>query len=1211
MPTETAEEKRVWELLVKNFEWAVPADHPVKVFDRRPGDGAVRLQIFEAVVTVILTEIRPEFVWQVTANQHDGGLDFIGTQKLLDDEALGISAAITVGGQCKKVSSMTTVMQAVSPSVLDMIDNHGPTCVVVALSAQVARERVDDAQAKLERRTNRQILILDRQQIEGLIRQNLSVVEEIVGRGLAGREAEEVLRYFAHDRDRSPLLAVVPTAPARVLAGEPFQVDVTVQSTLVSASAARIWWAPSRRSGRPAPVDLIGPIGVESPAGVALRSAGAGDEFFLARLSLEFVSHAVGRVDLGEILVGHEDDGPDDPWSRTAIGDVQVIENMRPRYYAKPFSAGMDRLVAAHDRVTAGGVEVVGVVGSGGSGKSRLCQEFALSQRRQGTSVVAARQTKTHDDPHRVLADLLFGLAGADLAPGDAPAETVLMAVSRYDRRLATEIGPAVRSLFGANNGQMAEQSLLSALVVLITARARHSPLIVHLQDLHWCTPDILKLLGQLIWQLEQVVRSRGWSSGGVLVVLEGRIRELQAGTLDSWSSAPFEDFLDRVDGERVACTALTPKEGLEFIRLLFEDLHHTDRIVSAELLDLQWALVEHINRTAGGSPFHSLQQVQLLKKRRVLGQNPETGLLYLIRLESDRSSLPESVFASIELRWQYLRERSPDLALLVWACSLLEDRIPRPLFRLLRSKLAPAVSVREVDATELLWTGDGAEHEVVFRHENYFEALRRFDVSSADRTRAVQVYDDWYAEIRSPGPIDRFRWARVLLEAPAADRARARSLFRTARRAAERQGDRALTRRISAAELDLAWEDDARASLPVERFLERCDQELSLSQELLTCDRTEAERRIGRLRERLRDRLASGRHRHGVVLARLRRRQLEGDVLLAQFLFDDQSPARATEIAGAVVRSIDHIRSASSGEADGWDVVEMEALHTYAVALAIGGELDRSIPFSARAVDIARTLTGEGAREVIGTHGNILVAVDTDVGVALLRDCLADSARYGAPDEADRVVIHLSIGQAVLAHRAAPTDPDRAQALRVEARSGLTPVVDACFRLGLYPDAGAASLMLGIIETLEGDHEQARAWFTQAVAAASRGRQLETLWKAHINVATALHDAKGAATQTVRDHALSALELMEASLTSPTPDRSPRFNLLQVPLAHAVRFLVLAGDDAGDQALERLPALRACFADPAAGTLFEDHGGISPGHCGSLRIGNADYVLY
>jgi hypothetical protein len=1216
---ETEAERRVWDLLTRDFVWRAPVAFGVKVFG---GSGApagpTRLQIFEVAVAAVFARLRPDYDWYVTPNRPDGGLDFVGRQLFLEDEALGIAAAITVGGQCKKRSHVNDIVAEVAGSLARMAATINPTFFVVALSARLTRRRVEAARGILERTHQRHCHILDRRQIEGLLREHLVAIDELLRESLSDSEVRDVLRYFESHREHAPWHSVTVAAAERVLAGVPFRVTLTVRSSIVSAQEPRLWWRPSRTTETDAQaVTLIGPIGADGPMGVVLVSDHTADDPMQAQCSIEFVTYSIGRVDLGEVLVGMTADGAADAADRIQLGWVQVVETMRPRFFERPFRAGLMRLSQEYERALARGAASIAVVGAGGSGKSRMCEEFSLERRRRGSAVASGRQAKTLDDPNRVLAELFFSLAAEDIALTD-PAERVIRTVSRYDHVLAERAAPTIRSIFGTSDrmsGAVTEQSILSTLLLLIMARGRRAPLIVHLQDLHWCTADVLLLLGRLVWQLELLVSgsgtSRRYPDSGILFIFEGRVHESQGLGGDAWTSEPFEAFLQKLGCTRVSCSSFEPEDGLEFTRRLFEDRYSARRVVSKDLLELQSLLIERIYRTAGGNPFHSLEQVQLLKERRVLGQNPETGLLYMIRPEPTQPVLPDSVFESIQLRWQYLKERAPQLAILLWAAALLEDRIRVPLFRRLWREIAPDVSLGDVDATDLLWTGDGEEGEVVFRHENYFQSLRRFEVSPRDRERVVKVYSDWFDELPRLSPADRFMWARALLEMPAPNVARVRALLSTALQGARRRGDLRLARQISSASLDLAWSEDARSPVSVSAFLRRCDDELELSRDLLGNDLFRAARRLDGLRNRLRVRLSSGQVRSGRTLERLQRRQLTAEVLRSQVFFNDRQPAMASEIAARAVHGVRALRpAAASEEAGAWETLEMEALHTQAVALALSGEIRAALRTSERAVEIARGSSSPLSHNVISTYANILLARDPVTSELILRQCLADLVATAAPSEASNPIeINLSMALVLEVYGLARGDANHARSMLAEASDLLTRVFAGSFRLGHYPDAGAAALMLGIVSLLSEDEAEV-SWFAQAVAAAARGRQMETLWRAHINLATALYRREEGLIPSVRDHASAALDIMEETLSPyPQPDRSARFGLMRVPLAHAVSFLILAADEAGLAALERYPALRTCFRDPRAGLLREDRGGYQSHEW--LRVGHGDYVIY
>ena len=1214
MTVEAAQERRVWDLLVKNVDWEVPADHPVKIYDRS-GESldSASLQIFELAVTTILAHMRPEFAWWVTPNRQDDGLDFMGVHRFLDDSELGIAAAITVGGQCKKRTTVKDVVAEVAGSLIRMADVVNPTFFVVAFSARLTPGRVEKARGMLERQCQRHCHILDRDQIEGLLGDYLDPVTEIFhGGGLSDSEVDEVLSYLRERVTVVPAPSVSVTPPRRVLAGVPFRVDVNVRWTHASHSGARLWWRQQTDHPDAGAITLIGPVGADGPAGVALVSEAPTDDPLGASCAVELTTYTVGRVDLGEVLIGLDKAGPDSA-ERITLGGVDVVENMRPRFFDRPYRPGLARLSEAYERVRAGIATSVGVTGAGGSGKSRLCEEFALEKRRRGCGVVAAKHPKTHEAPHRIVADLFTGLAAAGPTGGD-PADDVLRAVDQYDPSLASGAAPAIRSIFGTSNTGSAattEQSVVSALLLLIVARCRNAPLIIHLQDLHWCSADVLLLLERLVRQLGQVglaqTSTDQQAGGGVLFLFEGRVRESGDSGGEAWSSAPFEAFLQRADSTTVTCSSFTHEDGLSFAQLLFEGRHNAHRLLADDLLLLQGELIERVHATAGGNPFHTLEQVRLLKELGVLGQNPKTGLLYMIRPEPVESVLPESVFAAVQLRWQYMRNRAPELALLLWGSALLDDQIPAPLFNRLWRELAPDVSVRDIDGTDILWTGDGMAHEVVFRHENYFESLRRFTVSEPDRRRVVDAYCDWFAGLRRPGPADRFRWARVLLELPDPDISRARALLGTAVKASRKSGDLRLARRILAFHLDLAWSIDERSSLPTTAFLRHCDDEIGLCRDLLSFDRGQAGRRIRRMHQRIDSRVGAvgdaafaGAH-EGLLL-----RLLTADAINAQVLFNDRRPAQSAEIAGRVVDGARTHRLSSPVDAS-WESLEMEALYTQSCAQAISGEFGPAVRSSAAAAAIARRSPSQITLNVVSTYGSMLLSEDPKAGEAVLRECLASWPEEDS-SAAFLVHVHLSMALVLQAHRCRHGSARR-RALLAEAGDRMARVHDACRRLGLYPDAGAAALVRGVVSAVAGDGHEA-SWFAQGVAAAARGRQMETLWRSHINLATALRQKDGRVTQTGHDHALAALEIMQDSLSAHSdPERSPRFEMLRMGMASAVSMLLASGDDAGVAVLERYPRLRAHFLDPEAGVLAAHDGG--PRHFQWLQVDGVDYILY
>ena len=163
--------------------------------------------------------------------------------------------------------------------------------------------------------------------------------------------------------------------------------------------------------------------------------------------TIELITYVVGSVDLGKIAVGIEEDGSERA-EQVALGRVNVVETMRPRFFDRPYRRGLNQLSDLYDQVLAGSVASGGGRRSRGSGKSWMCEEFvSSSRRRRGCDVVMAKHAKGYEAPHRILGDLLTALADDGRSAGD-PADDVIRAVEHYDPALAAKATGAIRKTF-------------------------------------------------------------------------------------------------------------------------------------------------------------------------------------------------------------------------------------------------------------------------------------------------------------------------------------------------------------------------------------------------------------------------------------------------------------------------------------------------------------------------------------------------------------------------------------------------------------------------------------------------------------------------------------------------------------------------------------------------------------------------------------------
>jgi hypothetical protein len=1201
-------EAEVWDLMTRDLKLASRELTDAGIQSEAPPSAAPAVdrqyQIFEVVTAIVFSKIRPEYRWSVSPRSKDGGIDFVGRGEFLKSIPLGIDASIVIGGQCKKRSRAGKLLDELAGSLIAMGRRLKPTFFIAVVSAKLSEERITNARNDLEGELRRHCHIFDRRRIEGLIAAHIDDVAPIIRAGLPQVHSDAVVRYFCRRGASEIALGVAPSARS-VPAGAPFRLVLEVRHQGSGMGPHRLRWIPPEDASAPS---LIAPLGGDGPGGASVALGRELTDPFSDRLELEFLSYSVGKLRLGSVELS----GPGPTATSIELPDVEVMPSLRPRFYEAPYRRQLEAIEATLVDLEGGEPTVLAILGNGGTGKTRLCQEAGLEGRRRGAQYVTAEQVVSTERPYRIFAELLVALAGSSLA-GESPAKDVVAAVSQLQPDLAKRAGPLITALVGSTGKATFDddQLLLSSFILLAVARSQSQPLIIHLQNLHWCTLDALEFVERMIWQLQQASRGDRVNSPRkqipVLFLLEGRTHEQRASVDPGWSTRAFEEFLDGLKCLRIRCPHLSDAESVAFIRRLFEEPWSAHRQLPESFAEAQEELIATLCRTSGGNPFHILEQLRLLRQGGYIGLSRSTGLAYLTQPAIGRIELSQDVLETIRARWTYLACHARHVALLVAAAAMFEDRLPNRLFTSLCRQLAPALSPPELRELELFRYPDAETDsgDVGFRHENYFQALHQLPLAEHDRRRILDAYLAWFDTNPSTDPDLIFLEARVRLQAyPAAD-GQAEALLRKAIEVGRSQAKPAIAARASATLLDeFFWSPARVALLAPEDLVQACNDELVLATYLTAAGRRDvAGRRVDAALERLGNQEVTG---AGSATSPLELQRIRLLAMSARIKFNDGQPIQAAAISGSLVRRLDRLSPDAGGLLATEPDLAMEVLQAHAVAMALAGDLDRAREASARAMSLAlQSPVGSHAVDVISCHGNIMSAFDASAALDILLRCAAmPAARTADQPTRMRLQINTSLVRIVLAYRGMDKDVARAGELLAAASEALGEVYRTASTVGRFSSASAAALLLGLAAALRS--EDATRWFAEAVTAASRGRQLETLWRSHLNLAHSL-DRAG---RSPLESAAAAMALLQQSLDHVAePGRSPRFRLVSVPLAAAARYCILAGDPRGSAILEKIPELRALFDDPVRGILRADRGGFTSHEW--LRVEGRDYVLY
>ena len=345
-------------------------------------------------------------------------------------------------------------------------------------------------------------------------------------------------------------------------------------------------------------------------------------------------------------------------------------------------------LESALEDVLDGKGRVVGVVAGAGSGKSRLCYEFAEGCRARGVAVFEAHcLAYGRQMPMLPVLELLRSFFGIEDATSDAAArERIVDRLTLLDESLREEL-PLVFDLMGVPDParplepvdpEAHHQRILEAVHRIVLAN--REPVVFVIEDLHWIDATSAGLLAQII---AAVSASTG------LVVLNFR-PEYEA----VWTVEPHY--------QQVSLSPLGPRA----IRELLADLLGSDPSVAR--------LPALIEARTGGNPFFIEEVVQMLVETRVLfGSHGAWELARPI----DEVAVPNSVQTILAARIDRLAERDKHV---LQTASVIGKQVP---LRLLRR--VAGLSDRDLDSSlsrlgeaEFLYEAVPPPHaEYAFKH--------------------------------------------------------------------------------------------------------------------------------------------------------------------------------------------------------------------------------------------------------------------------------------------------------------------------------------------------------------------------------------------------------------------------------------------------------------------------------------------------------------
>jgi type II secretory pathway predicted ATPase ExeA len=335
---------------------------------------------------------------------------------------------------------------------------------------------------------------------------------------------------------------------------------------------------------------------------------------FMPSVILRFINYVPGSINLGMLQVSHGGILV----KEFPLGTTTATDTFVPPFFehAEAFAAALNRIARIRDEVSGGGLRIA-VIGRGGNGKTRLCQEAALRAEAIGFTTHSVRHPRHLKAPYQLLAELIDALLPAGDRQNLYDSAAILRFIRTYNAPLADAAAETVTFLMTQGAGGQASsveavgkvyntRICARVLAFLMALAAKSSPLLLHLSDLHWAAPEVFNVLRQT-FRIVDGIRKKP----RILIVLEGRDKEAlsSANILGAApTSAIFEEFAEEIHDGLIAVPPMTTVETLHFIDFLFEQRCKANDPLDAHTLRREQDLKNHIWRRAAGNPMHIIE---------------------------------------------------------------------------------------------------------------------------------------------------------------------------------------------------------------------------------------------------------------------------------------------------------------------------------------------------------------------------------------------------------------------------------------------------------------------------------------------------------------------------------------------------------------------------------------------------------------------------
>lgn len=1129
-------EPEFWKILTQT---PVPVDRfrlrRVQILDTK----ARFLHLLEFLVADTLANLDESSKWYVSGVGPDGGIDFESRSPVVKVSLFSLDISTAVIGQIKRMKNHDddTLRSALS-KISDIRRRKNVSAVLFVVSTET--RNVQSIKSKIEDKTYCADLdverhFLDVESFMGLWANHRRHLREALDIALPAAQAdfvyEEILgRATQQVSDRKPgvLALKAEFATRSVDQGVPFRVSIRVEFPhFLSLQTVRLKHEPPAAST--GMVSAVRPSLLRHPQGGCCYRF---REVKSATIDIWLRAEAAGHIELGQLLA----------WDAAEYGDpvcldlgaVSASPRFVPAYYPDPNLAAKGQLDGLLRRAIGGQTISALIVGAGGVGKTNLCN-ITIDDAVDGGFRIVRLLISDVTDPRVDLAELIGQLHGPHGSPGVPRAEDILESIASM---IGTkqEVLAEMRNCLEFVDQPLRPRDLSIGICALFVRALQAGPLIVHIQNLHWSSKQMLDTLGLVILGLQDAETGTGIDIGkrlpnGVLFLLEGRVGEARRASGEHLNVQPWLDFQETSKFLEIRLPRWTRAQSRQFIERLIPERTP----IGGTGHELRDAVVTYVEQRSSGSPMHIVEQIRLLFDEGTLCHAADGRLEVRRSLRSFRP-VPGNVGDAILDRWRFLYTKSQSAAEILVLLAKTGHANDKAYVEQLLSSCEPPLSSYDLERTECIHPPGVGATVYEFAHENFVETFESLPVDG--RSPLLGRAIAWHMANAGVSARWTLNLVKLLLLSWRPPYSRIIKLATTALGRARRAHSPSDTETSLRCLLRVPHDRLRRAGMSPEQlhydlaaFLEgSCSWETALTefdQLYAHCERlpSDLDARIV---------MAEVAAEKANVLVDLQRTREALDAV-----------ERGTQIA-AELRE----RPLSEYQSLRLERLEDKLLHRKGVGLWFDGQRTAAAAAQRGAWCRARRRRDRPSLAVIlRESGTLLLHTRARRGLELLRIAAKmDAQEKDHVAHVDRMVTKIQYIMALIVVGVERGDtPECFHRMAAE----LMGLHDSCVKEGLGYEPALAALLAGTAEAVAGEHERAHRLFRLVVIQASQNRLHNIMWQSRLNLAqTNRHMGDLAEARRQADEAVTLIQSGLENAASP----AARLQLMALPLRQALR---------------------------------------------------------